>query len=245
MEILSKERFLEKKVVENFDLFDTLRHLNSTNVNDDPEERDALFSALTVVENIYRFENWAYQCDEDELKKEWVKGNLRIYVDDSKFSDPLKGFSMSAAFTHYKSDRIKYKDGCLMNHYGQQGYNPPDMWSLMALKKVRRLVMENPKDFDILKLRLTEYLIKKVCETRDVYYNPANKEALNKLMVILAEHVTKTNPSDDYPEVLTEDLLEYMRLESNNHKWPEVILKHTLTETVKPYLSGNNQHTSK
>lgn len=238
MEILSEKKFLAKQESENFDLFDILRSLNADNVNDRPTELDELFSALTVVEKIYDFKDFS---EYDEINKclisSYENGALTIRVDDSKDPDLLSGFSVEQAFEHYRAmqDRLHFKNNYITNYCGPQGYNPANFYSLYALLRMRKVIKADPYQFDAFKLRITEFLIQKVCDTGDILYSQGNKDAINKLMVILAEHITNSKSSDEYPQVLSEELLAALSRIPYKQYWPKEIIKYTLNNTVKRF----------
>ena len=238
MEILSEKKFLEKQASENFDLFDTLRSLNANNVNDRPKELDELFSALTVVEDINSFIDLSSLREINEyLNLSYENGVLTIQVDDSKPMKLCGGLSVETPFTHYSMmhSRLHFKNNYITNYCGPQGYNPPRFDSLCALLEMRKVIKADPYQFDVFKLKITEFLIQKVCESGDKWYSQANKDAINKLMVILAEQVTDSNPSDEYPQVLSAELLANLSQISNINGWTNEIILYTLSETVKRF----------
>ena len=96
--------------------------------------------------------------------------------------------------------------------------------------------MEDNLQFDSFKSKVIELLIKKVCESKrgERFYN-SKKETINKLMVILAEHITRTSPSGIYPWVLTDELLEELEKIPDRSDWPNIIINYTLTNTVQQF----------
>lgn len=230
MEIFDKENFLKKTVIENFDMFDTLRTLNADNVNQHPTERDDLFSSLTVVENINDFDRWLNRNGDNFLKTDYLRGKIKISVDDS--INLFGMFNVEAAFKHYAIGNLSFEENCIMNDCGPRGYNSPNLMPLMGLICVRKRVMEDSSNFNSFKTRIIEFMLKKVCEDRSRNLNHQTKEVINKLMVILAEHVNQTSASGDYPWVLSDKLLDELGQIDKKSDWTKQIVKHTLENTA-------------
>ena len=219
-------------------IIELLRKLNVINVNENPTVRDDLFSLLTVVEDINEFKGWLGGEVSQYLKIDSSNGNVRIYVDDSKDNKPFEYFSVDAAFSHYRIGNLSYENDYIKNDCGPRGYNPPNFNTLYALLTMRSVIMEDNLQFDSFKSKVIELLIKKVCESKrgERFYN-SKKETINKLMVILAEHITRTSPSGIYPWVLTDELLEELEKIPDRSDWPNIIINYTLTNTVQQFSS--------
>ena len=221
-------------------IIELLRKLNVINVNEIPTVRDDLFSLLTVVEDINKFYGWLDRGASQYLKIiDYSNGNVRIYVDDSK-DKPFENFNVDVAFSHYRAGKLSYdsENDYIKYDCGTIGYNKPYFNTLYALLTMRSIIMEDNLQFDSFKSKVIELLIKKVCESKweKRFYN-SKKETINKLMVILAEHITRTSPSDIYPWVLTDELLEELEKIPDKKDWPNIIINYTLTNTVQQFSS--------
>ena len=167
------------------DLLDVLRRLNEKNINDDPQVRANFFKNLIEM-----------PMRRTEYPAAWD----RVSVDGA----------IENIMSHLPSDSIIDKNTHLEIEYGKESNLIEYIYGIM---KIERLVETDPMVFSTFKKGLLIGLIMK-CIIK-FYFSHCQEEGcldtLNKLMVILGEHIYCLEPNDDEPYIIDDIFLNKLK----------------------------------
>lgn len=204
------------------ELLETLRYLNKENINNDPKQRDEFFKRLMICsENAPDYLHVLSDAYHREFRKQYKDSPIINYLLSDIFCNEIKRQLTDSMMDVNKNEiSIKAQNSAYAVTY------------VGSVKGMKKIIEQAPQHFDFFKENLLMGLITRYCN--ETIRSGKNKEKLNEVVSIYAEHIRHLVPSNNIDMIIDQEFIDELKklpYVDTKSCWLEV---HRLIDRVYP-----------